>query len=445
MSDTPIYDFVKSYNESGTVRMHMPGHKGQALLGAERLDITEIKGADYLYEAEGIIRRSEEIASGLYGSARTLFSTEGSSFSIKGMLACAKAFLGAGARFAAARNCHRAFLNGCILLDIDPMWIFPGKSSRSVCSSEVTAEDVRRTLEQDPSIRAVYITSPDYFGNMSDIAGIAEVCHRKGAILLVDNAHGAYLKFAGEGLHPLDCGADLCCDSVHKTLPALTGASLLHISKRAPHGLAERAPEEMSLFGSTSPSYVIMQSIERCMLELKNGLSEGIRKFCKEVSAHKARLLSAGFELAGQEPMKITLSAAVKGRSGGELAEHLRKKGIEPEYADRLYVVLMPTPYNRPGDLEAVTSVLEALPDKGAPLLSDDPEISVPKKAMSPREAYFRPFRRIPVEEAVGKVCARTAMSCQPSIPVIAGGEVFDEKIIKILKNYGIFRADVVE
>ena len=147
------------------------------------------------------------------------------------------------------------------------------------------------------------------------------------------------------------------------------------------------------------------------------------------------------------DPGSYTMGCSVseKGYTGGELAEHLRGKGIEPEYADRLYTVLMPTPYNRPGDLEAVTSALEALPDKGAPLLSDDPEISVPKKAVSPREAYFRPFRRIPVEEALGKVCARTAMSCQPSIPVIAGGEVFDEKIIKILKNYGIFRADVVE
>ena len=445
MSDTPISDFVRSYNESGTVRMHMPGHKGHPLLGPEVLDITEIKGADFLFEAEGIIRKSHGRVNELYGSMRSLFSTEGSSLSIKGMLAAARAFLGADAKFASARNCHRAFLNGCILLGIDPVWIFPGKSSTSVCASEVTPADVARALDADPMIKAVYITSPDYFGNMSDIRGIAEVCHSRGALLLVDNAHGAYLKFAGEGLHPLDLGADICCDSAHKTLPALTGASLLHISKGAPDWLAEHAAAEMSLFASTSPSYVIMQSIERCMHELKNGLAEGIKDCCRQVSECRKRLVSAGFELIGDEPMKLTVSAAAKGYTGEELAGYLREHNIEPEYADRLYVVLMPSPFNRPGELLAVVSALEALPGRGAAVICDDPVITVPKKAMSPREAYFRPFSRIAVEEAEGRVCARTAMSCQPSVPVIAGGEVFDKKIIKILKNYGIFFADVIE
>ncbi len=445
MSEMPITEFVRAYNESGTVRMHMPGHKGVPLIGAEAIDITEIKGADYLFEAEGIIRKSYGRVNGLYGSVRSLFSTEGSSLSIKGMLACVRGHIGGNARFAAARNCHRAFLNGCILLGIDPVWIYPEKPSRSVCASEVTAEDVRRTLEGDPTVGAVYITSPDYLGNMADISGIAAVCHEHGALLLVDNAHGAYLKFAGEGLHPLDLGADICCDSAHKTLPALTGASLLHISKGAPAQLAETAAAEMSLFASTSPSYVIMQSIERCMYELENGLAERIRLYCGEVSRHKRLLELAGFELIGSEPMKLTVGAAGKGYTGSELAEYLRSSRIEPEYADSGCVVLMPSPYNRQGDLYAVTAALEALPERSPLSGEEPPRIVRPEKAMTPREAYFRPYERIDVDKAAGRICSRTAMSCQPSIPVIAGGEIFDEKIIKILKNYGIFKADVVK
>ena len=444
MSDTPIADFIKAYNESGTVRMHMPGHKGQPLIGAETLDITEIKGADYLYEAEGIIRMSHGRVNELYGSVRSLFSTEGSSLSIKGMLACVRAYLGSGAKFAAARNCHRAFLNGCILLGIDPVWIYPEKPSGSICACEVTPGDIVRVLDGNREIRAVYITSPDYLGNMADIAGISRVCRERGVLLLVDNAHGAYLKFAGERLHPLELGADICCDSAHKTLPALTGASLLHISKSAPAFLAEHAAEEMSLFASTSPSYVIMQSIERCMHELSNGLAERIREYCKEVQAHRRRLEAAGFELMGQEPMKLTVSALGKGYGGNELAEHLRSCGIEPEYSDSRCAVLMPSPYNSPGDLEAVVSALMRLTARPPLRESDAPVLIRPEKAMSPREAYFRPFERVEIDSAEGRICARTAISCQPSIPVIACGEVFDAEIIKILKTYGIFSADAV-
>ncbi|MBR6872551.1 MAG: aminotransferase class V-fold PLP-dependent enzyme [Ruminococcus sp.] len=439
----PIAEFVRQYGESGTVRMHMPGHKGVPLLGAEAYDITEIRGADYLYEPAGIILRSSEIAAELYGSRRTLFSTEGSSLSIKAMLTCAAASLGRGAKFASARNCHRAFINGCILLGIDPVWIYPEKPAASICSSEITAHDVEQTLAADPDIRAVYITSPDYPGNLADIRGIAQVCHARGALLLVDNAHGAYLKFAGQ-LHPLDLGADMCCDSAHKTLPALTGASLLHISKSAPAQIAEIAPEEMSLFASTSPSYVIMQSIERCMAELQSGLAERIALLCQRLSELKQEIRALGLDTAGDEPMKLTLSPAGAGYTGDGLAEHLRSHGIEPEYSDGAYCVLMPTPCNTEDDLIRVLDALKALP-KRTPITDPLPELIRPRKALAPREAYFLPHERIPLSEADGRICARTAVSCQPSVPVIVGGEVFDKKIIKILERYSFFQADVVK
>ena len=443
--ELPISRFIEGYNQSGTIRLHMPGHKGRALLGPEPLDITEIKGADYLFEAEGIIHQSEDLAAELYGAGRTLFSTEGSSLSIKGMLACVRAFLGKRTRIAAARNCHRAFLNGCILLGIEPVWIYPEKPSASICSAEVTPADIARLLKSDGGIGAVYITSPDYLGSMADIRRIAEICHAHNALLLVDNAHGAYLKFTGRPLHPLELGADLCCDSAHKTLPALTGASLLHISKSAPEEIISCGASEMSLFASTSPSYVIMQSIERSIYELRHGLGERIERCCGEVSSAKEKLISEGFELYGSEPMKLTVGAVSRGYTGEALAQALRVGGIEPEYADSACVVLMPTPYNAPGELMRTVEVLSGLPVLGRKLSFPKPEVIRPERALSPREAYFSPHRRVPVGEAEGRICARTAISCQPSIPIIVPGEVFSDKIIRILESYSIMAAEVVE
>lgn len=458
--DMPIVSFIEDYANSGTVRMHMPGHKGypyvphkgypsvlhngNPLTGAESLDITEVRGADALFEAGGIIGESEKIMSGLYGSARTLYSTEGSSLSIKAMLACARELLGSRLKLAAARNCHRAFVNGCILLDIQPEWIWHEGGASQLCRTAVTADDVRRMLGADREINAVYLTSPDYLGNTADIRAIADECHRHGVLLLVDNAHGAYLKFAGEGLHPLDLGADMCTDSAHKTLPALTGASMLHISKSAPEKLTDIAKGAMMLFASTSPSYVIMSSLDRCAYELRGELPERIKDCCKKVSRIKEELTAAGFEMTGSEPMKLTADARKIGYDGITLGEYLRENGIEPEYCDPDCVVMMPSPYNREGDLDRVRDVLSALP-KRSPLPCDEAfEIPRAERKLTLREAYFSPFESVSVDKAAGRICARAALCCQPSVPVVFGGEVFGENVIKILKKYGILQADVL-
>lgn len=446
MNKAEIYKFAKNYAESGTVRMHMPGHKGQTRHGLEALDLTEIHGADYLYESGGIIKRSEERMAELYGSAMTCYSTEGSSLSIKAMLGIVKAnSLKVRPKIAAGRNCHRAFINGCILLDIEPVWIYPERLSGSICSSEITPRDVRRTLEAEPDIEAVYITSPDYTGRLADISGIANVCREKKVSLLVDNAHGAYLRFTEPDLHPITLGADMCADSAHKTLPCYTGASMLHISKHAPESFCACAKEEMSLFASTSPSYLIMQSLDICAAALELDFPVRIRRTCRLVGEIKEELLKKGFTLTGDEQMKITIEPGSMGYTGNELAVILRAAGIECEYSDPGCVVLMPSPCNRDPELEKLKAVLLGV-ERLAPLPADDaPLISIPKRAMLPREAYFRPHRKIPTDLAKGCVCARTALSCQPSIPIIVGGEIFEENIIKILKRYSILEVNVLQ
>ena len=227
----PICHFVQEYAEANALRLHMPGHKGVAFSGPEREDITEICGADSLYSASGIIDESEKICSGLFNSKKTLYSTEGSSQCIKAMVYLLKyTRKHSRTRILATRNVHKSFLYACALCDCDVDWIYSEEDKSSVCSCKVCSDRVDRILETE-EYDGVYITSPDYLGNLADVKGIAEVCHKHDVPLLVDNAHGAYLHFLDEKMHPLDLGADICCDSAHKTLPVLTGGAYLHFSE----------------------------------------------------------------------------------------------------------------------------------------------------------------------------------------------------------------------
>ena len=245
---TPIYDFVQSYIQSHTARFHMPGHKGKPYLGCEVGDITEIDGADVLYSACGVIDESECNASALFRTAHTFYSTEGSSLAIRAMLALVRE-QSAEERplILAARNAHKAFVYGCALLDLQVEWMYPEKAHH-VCDATITPHQLQAILaEQTKKPSAVYVTSPDYLGNVSDIAGLSAVCDAYGIPLLVDNAHGAYLGFLERSLHPIALGATLCCDSAHKTLPVLTGGAYLHISTKAPKGYAENARKALSM------------------------------------------------------------------------------------------------------------------------------------------------------------------------------------------------------
>ena len=309
MISTPVCDFVRAYAASAPVRLHMPGHKGRGILGCESLDITEIRGADDLYHPEGILARSEENASRLFG-CRTVYSAEGSSLAIRAMLYLAYTRSGCKGRCLAGRNAHKSFLHTAVLLDFPISWLWAGDS---YLSCPVTAETVEAAiLEEKEKPFAVYLTSPDYLGNLAPVGEIASVCHRHGVPLLVDNAHGAYLKFLPRSLHPMDLGADLCCDSAHKTLPVLTGGAYLHMG---PDWTTEEAKAAMALFGSTSPSWLILQSLDGANPAMER-LPGDIAALAPHIAALKGALLAHGFALVGAEPLKITVHAAKFGYSG---------------------------------------------------------------------------------------------------------------------------------
>ena len=447
---TPIFDFVKQYAASDIARFHMPGHKGiPSALGCEPLDITEVEGADVLYSPCGIIAESEENATALFETAHTFYSAEGSSLAIKAMLALATEKTKKEERptILAARNAHKAFLYACALLDLDVEWIFPLEKSSHLCSSVLTPEDVEEALmTSNVKPSAVYLTSPDYLGQISDIKGIARVCHAHGVPLLVDNAHGAYLKFLKPSLHPMDLGADLCCDSAHKTLPVLTGGAYLHISKSADPSLLERARELLSVFASTSPSYLILQSLDLCNAYLSDGYREKLSACVQKVNGVKQRLARMGFEAEASEPLKIVFQPRAFGYTGEELAEHLRLHRIEAEFADDSILVLMVTPSTRECDLERLLNAFQKLPQKAPMPLSSIPSPHAHHaQRLSIREAIFSSCERVSVENAVGRICAAPTVACPPAVPIVMSGERITHAHTELMSYYGHSSIEVIK
>ena len=440
---TPIYDFVKEYAENRHVRMHMPGHKGSG--NTEKYDITEISGADSLYEANGIIRESEENASLLFG-ADTFYSAEGSSLSIRAMLTLINLYaksVGKKNTVLAARNAHKVFISAVALLGASVEWIRGGFNS--YLSVNISAKDVEDAILNSPEApAAVYLTSPDYLGNMLDIKAIADVCHKHGVLLAVDNAHGAYLKFLESSLHPIDLGADLCCDSAHKTLPCLTGAAYLHISVNAPAILKENAKNMLALFGSTSPSYLILSSLDKANEYLASDFRCELKRTADRLDVLKNELSNMGYSVFGNEPMKLTLVTKPFGYYGYDIAKELEKRGIMPEFADRDFLTLMPSSKTTDADFEALKEAFASIQRK-KPINEEAPAVSIPERKASPRDAILSLSEWISVNDASGRVLADITVGCPPAVPIIVSGEIIDKSAIAAFNYYGIEKIKVIK
>lgn len=422
----------------------MPGHKGVSFLGCEDLDITEINGADSLYEADGIISESEANASSLFG-CKTFYSTEGSSQCIRAMMHLVTLYArekGEITRVLAVSNVHKTFLYAAALLDIEVEWL---TCEGDLLTCDVTAEAVEEYFSNAEKLpHALYITSPDYLGKVADIAGLSDVCRRYGVLLCADNAHGAYLRYLPVSEHPIDLGAHICCDSAHKTLPVLTGGAYLHIANDAPAFFAERAKESLALFGSTSPSYLILQSLDAANKYISEGYPELLGEYCLSVMEIKDKLRIRGYLLYGNEPLKITLRAKAYGYLGTELAGVLRENGIECEFADPDYLVLMLTPEIKRVELERICDILCSVPPR-APIFEKAPKITRGERKMSIREALFSLPEAVEAKNAVGRILASPSVGCPPAVPIAVCGELLDENAVKCFEYYGIEKISVVK
>lgn len=440
--NTPIVDFVKKYSAKNRSRLHMPGHKGKGILGVEKWDITEIEGADSLYEAIGIIKESEQNATKLFGTKATFYSTEGSSQCIKAMLYLALSQRG-GERanlILATRNSHKAFLHAAALLDFEIHWLYP-KEFTSLCSCVITAEELEEQLKKEKTApAAVYVTSPDYLGSTCDVKALADVCHKHGTLLIVDNAHGAYTKFLKPSQHPIDLCADMCCDSAHKTLPVLTGGAYLHLSVNLDDAFVKNAKNALGIFGSTSPSYLILASLDCCNKYLSQGYDLKLEKCVNGINNLKEKLMAKGIRVMASDPLKLTVFGAEDMRKA---ARDLEKQGVYCEYADKDYLVLMFTPENSRKDFKRVFEGLKEL----KPVKKEIKEIPlvVPQRAVSVRNAFFASSEKVKTEEAKGKICACPTVSCPPAIPIVISGEIISESEIELFKYYGIDSVAVVK
>lgn len=442
--DTPICNFVKNYAEQDALRLHMPGHKGTGFLGVEQLDITEIDGADSLYDASGIIAASEQNAGALFGCC-TYYSTEGSSHCIRAMLYLARLYAKQQNRqplIAAARNVHKSFLSAVAMLDMPVTWLYSAKT-QNYLHCEITLEELDHALQNAPVLPcAIYLTSPDYLGKIADIAGISRICRKHNVLLLVDNAHGAYLKFLEPSRHPMDLGADICCDSAHKTLPVLTGGAYLHIGKSAPAALSRNAKNALSLFGSTSPSYLILQSLDAANGYLQT-YPERLRDFLPRVEKLKARLTNHGYTFCADEPLKLTIRTKPYGYTGNDFARLLQGKGIICEFSDPDQLVLMLTPETEESGLERLEQGMLSIPRKTA-LTDAPPDFHVRETCLTPRQALLAASEVLPVSQCCGRILAAVTSSCPPAVPILVCGERIDANAISCFQYYGATTCTVV-
>lgn len=426
--------FLDNYTKNQTLRGHMPGHKGMALLPelhyAYQRDITEIKNADSLFEADGILRQAERQTAEIYHVPETCWSAGGSTLCIQAMLAQMKA---EHRYIISARTVHRAFLNSCILLDLPVKWVFP--ASGGIITGNYRISDFEKALKEISAPACIYITSPDYAGNLYDISALAELCKTYQAKLLVDHAHGAHRAFLKENLHPIRLGADFCCDSAHKTLPALTGGAFLHMKNPA---LVMNMKQHMQMFGSTSPSYLIMQSLELCTDWLSHSGQEKIQLCAERAEALKQKF-SDQYTFLGRDPLHLTISA-----DGQKLAEDLRNcpYPVECEYADHTCLVILLSPVMTEQNftfLEHALAFCKPAPAWIPPELPDPME-----QVLSLREAGLADSEILPLSQAEGRICASVQVPCPPAVPIAVSGERLTKKWLDFMAFYGLSSLSVV-
>ena len=443
MANTPLYTALTAHREAQRSSFHTPGHKcAPSALPADllSLDLTELPDTDSLYEADGPIAAAEQKAAQLFQTRRTLFSAGGCSLCIQAML-----FLAApqGGTVIFDRILHRSAVNAMALLDITPVWVAPRADAGKGLPGRMHPDDVATALKKHPDARAVFVTSPDYYGVLADIPALSSLCRNHGVPLLVDNAHGSHLRFMEHNLHPAALGASAVACSAHKTLPVLTGGAWLHLQDET---LADGAKEAMALFGSTSPSYPIMASLDlaRDWLEREGQAAFGV--LVQRVAAIRllAEQLGISSPLGLCDPARLTFCTADLGIPGTEAAAHFRAWGVEPEYADGAYLVLIPSPFNTEADFARVEAALQALP-KRAPLPVSAAIPALPQAELSPRRALFAARETIPLAHSAGRIAAETACPCPPGVPIVMPGEKIAPEIIDFLRRYGFFSIKVVK
>lgn len=433
-----LFDRETAYVKAGRSRFHTPGHAGKAaaippFAPLLPFDLTEAEGLDSLYHADGVLMECEARAAALFGSRGSFLSAGGCTQAIKAMLSLA---VPPGGRVAMGRNAHFSAVSAAGLIGFEPVWLYPGPAG------VVEAEEVAALLGRMP-VDAVYLTSPDYYGRLCDIPAIAAVCRRFKTPLLVDNAHGSHLHFLRQERHPLALGADMTACSLHKTLPVLTGGALLNIRNAA---YLPDAKERMALFGSTSPSYLTMGSVDLCLDWLEREGKAAFARLEERAASlrHTARRLGYVLPEEGCDPVRFTLPLAENRIAPADAAAAFREECMW-EYCDETAMVFILTPFHEEEDFVRLEKGLARLRSWiGSVPARTQPAFPRPKKILSVREALFSPGENLRLDRAAGRIAAELICPCPPGIPVAVPGERLEESTLFLLQKGGREQVRVV-
>ncbi len=410
---------------------HMPGHKnGAGFVGTPlecelfSIDTTELCDTDALIAPEGMIKEAQEAAARAYGAAHSFYLVNGSTCGILSMFYAA---FSAGDLVLVDRNCHQSVVHALMLCGARPVYMMPGESSIPDVPGVVSADMVKKLLEKYPAVRGVFLTSPNYYGMAAELSRIAELVHEHGALLLVDEAHGAHFPFSCHfPRSAMEQGADYSVTSLHKSLCSPNQTALLHIGKGIDPA---RVREAVRIFQTSSPSYIFMAAMEQAV---HFGMVEGSRK-TDEVLA-----LAGGYGIVPDDPFKRILNYTEKGYSGYEVEEILRTRfGIYAELYDVNLVLLMLSWANTKKDFDLLGEAiryLDALPAKKREA-GKEPAFSAGEEmpALSPQQVRESEQEYVPLARAEGRICATTVTAFPPCIPVLLPGEMIGKEQIEFL------------
>lgn len=448
--------FLLEHAAKKPVSFHMPGHKGAALYRRfgygtfldtfMNCDITEIPGADNLFQTEGILKTTQERYAALYGTERSYLLINGTS---GGIIAAILASVPEGGTLLMARNCHKSVFNALTLGNIRPVYVYPRMIEEHGILGEVTAGEAERAFAENPQAAAMILPSPNYYGICSDIEQIARIAHKYGKILIVDQAHGAHLKWLSReeygGVGPLcaeEAGADLVINSIHKTLASFTQSAVLNLnSSRVDRYLLE---DKLQAIQSTSPSYLLMASLdisaellEQHPNELIGGWNENLDFFYEQ--ARQIPGVRVIRDLPTLDRSKININTSGLGISAARLEEKLMQRNIFSELTTGDILMLMTGIGNQRQDFERL---LRALGEIRSEAEAQDPrerrESARTDGGRLPRKSELlavpKEKERIPLKEARGRICASSIIPYPPGIPLICPGEKIEKEDIDYVR-----------
>lgn len=455
-----LLNILKQYGESDMYPFHMPGHKRQEINdkcagefpNPYRIDITEVYGFDNLHHAEGILKDSMKQSAEIYGADHTYYLVNGSTC---GILSAICGCVRNGGKILMARNCHKASYHGLILNGLTPTYLYPRFLEKFSINGGICPEDVKRALESDREIEAVFLVSPTYEGIVSDIGSVAEIVHKYGIPLIVDEAHGAHFPFSDGKEFPesaLYRGADVVIQSLHKTLPSFTQTAVLHIKGN----LADREKIEryLGMFQSSSPSYILMAAMERCIFymdgagrELMKAYGKRMGLFYKQTKKYQAlkvldgRIVSEN-SVYDWDQSKIVVSVkGINGVNGERLGDRLREKyHLEMEMCAPDYVIAMTSFMDREGGFIRLQDALTEIDDQlsGEVMHVKIPAFEFPraKMAISPALAMNNRGEGVPLFESAGMISREFLYLYPPGIPLLAPGEIITKEILSAVFRY---------